>query len=146
MAAADAPAEHVAIELVSSSSSGGNGAADGDAAEVVELPEATSVPAGAAAQARLASLQLLQWRPLPGWRMRGGRCAGRATLPAVPAVAEGNGAGKADEADACPICLEEWAVGTRHSPCVLSCGHVFGQSCLRKWLKQNKRCPSCNRR
>jgi hypothetical protein len=28
--------------------------------------------------------------------------------------------------------------------CCLKCGHLFGKSCIEKWLKTNSRCPQCN--
>ncbi|GMF08883.1 unnamed protein product [[Candida] boidinii] len=30
-----------------------------------------------------------------------------------------------------------------HIPVLMPCGHVFGRSCLREWLKTNNSCPLC---
>ncbi|XP_024025125.1 E3 ubiquitin-protein ligase RFWD3 isoform X2 [Morus notabilis] len=49
----------------------------------------------------------------------------------------------------CPICMEPWTNDGDHHICCLSCGHIFGISCIQKWLKkcQNQgKCPQCNRR
>ncbi|KAM5559722.1 hypothetical protein ABKV19_021082 [Rosa sericea] len=47
----------------------------------------------------------------------------------------------------CPICLEAWTNDGDHYICCLPCGHIFGMSCIEKWLGQSKRqgkCPQCN--
>lgn len=31
----------------------------------------------------------------------------------------------------------------RHSPTLLSCGHVFGRDCIYKWCKEHNSCPIC---
>ncbi|XP_024025111.1 uncharacterized protein LOC112092674 isoform X2 [Morus notabilis] len=49
----------------------------------------------------------------------------------------------------CPICMEPWTNDGDHHICCLPCGHIFGMSCIQKWLKkcQNQgKCPQCNRR
>uniref|UniRef100_A0A6N2K6I9 RING-type E3 ubiquitin transferase n=1 Tax=Salix viminalis TaxID=40686 RepID=A0A6N2K6I9_SALVM len=49
----------------------------------------------------------------------------------------------------CPICLEAWTNEGNHHICCLPCGHVFGLSCIEKWLRQRGRlakCPQCNRK
>lgn len=33
-----------------------------------------------------------------------------------------------------------------HSPVEMPCGHIFGMSCLRKWLKTAKSCPLCRQK
>ena len=38
----------------------------------------------------------------------------------------------------CIICLEEMTVAKK-----LSCGHVFHLACLRRWIEQNLKCPTC---
>eukprot|EP01063_Lacrimia_lanifica_P034835 TRINITY_DN6529_c2_g1_i1.p1 TRINITY_DN6529_c2_g1~~TRINITY_DN6529_c2_g1_i1.p1 ORF type:complete len:590 (+),score=80.86 TRINITY_DN6529_c2_g1_i1:130-1899(+) len=45
----------------------------------------------------------------------------------------------------CAICLGEWSLdsNTRHAPCVLDCGHVFGQKCIIAWMSTNPSCPVC---
>lgn len=51
----------------------------------------------------------------------------------------------------CPICLELWTNAGDHRLCALKCGHLFGQSCIVRWLKEscnstNRRCPHCNKK
>lgn len=50
-----------------------------------------------------------------------------------------------DEGNCCPICFEEWTSSGNHRLASLRCGHLFGQSCIDKWLKgQGGKCPQCN--
>lgn len=49
----------------------------------------------------------------------------------------------------CPICMEPWSNGGDHQPSCLGCGHLFGMSCIKKWLGQRRnsgKCPQCNKR
>ena len=46
----------------------------------------------------------------------------------------------------CPICLEPWNALGKHRIVCLPCGHVFGRSCIERWLKGSKTCPQCNER
>ncbi|GJW55009.1 zinc finger, RING/FYVE/PHD-type containing protein [Tanacetum coccineum] len=50
--------------------------------------------------------------------------------------------------DVCPICYEPWTNYGRHQLCSLPCGHIYGRSCINKWLLQAKsssmKCPQCN--
>jgi len=52
------------------------------------------------------------------------------------------------EALHCSICLEEWKTVGVHRICSLSCGHMFGMSCIREWLQRHEnnigKCPQCN--
>ncbi|KAG6553637.1 hypothetical protein Mapa_004551 [Marchantia paleacea] len=51
---------------------------------------------------------------------------------------------------ACPICMEPWTNTGEHRICSLACGHLFGKSCIKRWIKQGGRrlskCPHCNKR
>ncbi|XP_002732699.2 uncharacterized protein LOC100377562 [Saccoglossus kowalevskii] len=50
-----------------------------------------------------------------------------------------------DEAECCPICFENWTNSGAHRLASLKCGHLFGQSCIMKWLKgRGGKCPQCN--
>ncbi|XP_060878073.1 E3 ubiquitin-protein ligase RFWD3-like isoform X2 [Metopolophium dirhodum] len=56
-----------------------------------------------------------------------------------------------DEAFSCSICLDTLTNTGMHKPACLKCGHIFGESCLQRWIKigcnrDAKRCPTCNRR
>ncbi|XP_041998342.1 E3 ubiquitin-protein ligase RFWD3-like [Salvia splendens] len=45
----------------------------------------------------------------------------------------------------CPICLEAWTSGGDHHACCLPCGHIYGLSCIKKWLGRqgSHKCPHC---
>ena len=49
-----------------------------------------------------------------------------------------------DEAT-CTICLDPWTNSGEHRVASLGCGHLFGKSCIQKWLGERKTCPSCNK-
>lgn len=56
-----------------------------------------------------------------------------------------------DSDQSCPICMELWTSTGEHRLCCLRCGHLFGRSCLLRWLQvsctsSNRRCPQCNRK
>ncbi|CAK9177723.1 unnamed protein product [Ilex paraguariensis] len=47
----------------------------------------------------------------------------------------------------CPICMEAWTNGGDHQVCCLPCGHIYGMSCIKRWLQQRRssgKCPQCN--
>ncbi|XP_010543439.1 PREDICTED: E3 ubiquitin-protein ligase RFWD3 [Tarenaya hassleriana] len=49
----------------------------------------------------------------------------------------------------CLICMEPWTNGGEHHICCLPCGHLYGFSCIKKWLQQRRssgKCPQCNRK
>lgn len=62
-----------------------------------------------------------------------------ALLPATSAEQEG--------AETCPVCLDVWANSGPHRLVALKCGHLFGHSCILKWLNalpaKSRNCPSC---
>lgn len=48
----------------------------------------------------------------------------------------------------CMICMEEWTIGSDHRLCCLKCGHMFGRSCIERWIKEkgsSAKCPTCNK-
>lgn len=56
-----------------------------------------------------------------------------------------------DSDQSCPICMDLWTGSGDHRLCCLKCGHLFGHSCILKWLQTsctsaNRRCPQCNRK
>ncbi|CAL4920331.1 unnamed protein product [Urochloa decumbens] len=62
-------------------------------------------------------------------------------------------AGAAEERAAtptCPVCMEPWASQGPHRISCIPCGHVYGRSCLERWLTQrgnrNATCPQCSKR
>lgn len=56
------------------------------------------------------------------------------------------------DGDECPICYEPWEESGEHSLVSLKCGHLFGESCLKKWLndqhaqQKQRLCPVCRTR
>lgn len=52
-----------------------------------------------------------------------------------------------DDGMTCPICLDYWELHGDHRPVCLKCGHIFGESCIRRWLREcapnQKLCPQC---
>lgn len=48
----------------------------------------------------------------------------------------------------CTICMEDWTIGSEHRLCCLRCGHMFGRSCIERWIKEkgsSAKCPTCNK-
>lgn len=68
-----------------------------------------------------------------------------------------------NDAEVCPICLEEWTNSGQHRLVATECGHLFGRmfvyffvvdcfiennefvrfSCIEKWLRTSPKCPQC---
>lgn len=47
--------------------------------------------------------------------------------------------------------MEQWTSSGEHRLCCLRCGHLFGHSCILRWLQHscnstNRRCPQCNKK
>ncbi|XP_048372141.1 E3 ubiquitin-protein ligase RFWD3 [Sphaerodactylus townsendi] len=52
-----------------------------------------------------------------------------------------------ESGDTCAICFEEWTNAGGHRLSALRCGHLFGYSCIERWLKgQAGKCPQCNKK
>ncbi|XP_076904844.1 uncharacterized protein LOC143560426 [Bidens hawaiensis] len=50
------------------------------------------------------------------------------------------------EIDVCPICFQLWTSAGDHRICCLPCGHIYGMSCITKWLircQGDGKCPQC---
>jgi E3 ubiquitin-protein ligase RFWD3 len=53
-----------------------------------------------------------------------------------------------ESSSTCMICMEEWTIGSAHRVCCLKCGHLFGRSCIERWIRekgQQAKCPTCNK-
>ncbi|KFQ19498.1 E3 ubiquitin-protein ligase RFWD3, partial [Mesitornis unicolor] len=62
--------------------------------------------------------------------------------PAVPAAPQDE-----EEGDTCAICFEQWTNAGDHRLSALRCGHLFGYTCIDRWLKgQAAKCPQCNKK
>lgn len=49
--------------------------------------------------------------------------------------------------DDCSICYQPMNIRGKHRLCCLPCGHLYGFSCIKKWLLQSSfsgKCPQCN--
>ncbi|PIA29107.1 hypothetical protein AQUCO_06200005v1 [Aquilegia coerulea] len=68
----------------------------------------------------------------------------------IRSTGESSGSGNDNEGVCCPICMESWSSEGGHQVCCLPCGHVYGFSCIEKWIRQCKRncakCPQCSRK
>lgn len=53
------------------------------------------------------------------------------------------------EGDTCTICFEAWTTAGDHRPSALRCGHLFGFTCIQRWIKSAgaaAKCPQCNKK
>ncbi|XP_031135697.1 E3 ubiquitin-protein ligase RFWD3 [Sander lucioperca] len=53
------------------------------------------------------------------------------------------------EGDICSICFEAWTTAGEHRLSALRCGHLFGFTCIQRWLKAQgpaAKCPQCNKK
>ncbi|CAM0871071.1 unnamed protein product [Alopecurus aequalis] len=75
--------------------------------------------------------------------------------PSVPARVPGGATAvatteRAANSPACPVCMEPWTSEGAHRISCIPCGHVYGRSCLERWLTQrgsaSATCPQCARR
>uniref|UniRef100_A0ACD5WQP9 Uncharacterized protein n=1 Tax=Avena sativa TaxID=4498 RepID=A0ACD5WQP9_AVESA len=72
--------------------------------------------------------------------------------PSVPARVPGGAvvAERAAGTASCPVCMEPWTSEGAHRISCIPCGHVYGRSCLERWLTQRGNitatCPQCGRR
>ncbi|KAL6847591.1 hypothetical protein ACP4OV_022617 [Aristida adscensionis] len=83
----------------------------------------------------------------------GGEEAAATEAPGPPALARVSAAeatGGAAEGPNCPVCMEPWASQGAHRISCIPCGHVYGRSCLERWLAQRGNriatCPQCGKR
>ncbi|XP_030313915.1 LOW QUALITY PROTEIN: E3 ubiquitin-protein ligase RFWD3 [Calypte anna] len=52
-----------------------------------------------------------------------------------------------EEGDTCAICFEQWTNAGDHRLSALRCGHLFGFTCIDRWLRgQPGKCPQCNKK
>ncbi|XP_053741710.1 E3 ubiquitin-protein ligase RFWD3 isoform X1 [Synchiropus splendidus] len=53
------------------------------------------------------------------------------------------------EGEVCSICFEVWTSAGEHRLSALRCGHLFGHTCIQRWLKaqgSSAKCPQCNKK
>ncbi|XP_066570221.1 E3 ubiquitin-protein ligase rfwd3.S [Amia ocellicauda] len=51
------------------------------------------------------------------------------------------------EGETCSICFEPWTSAGEHRLATLRCGHLFGFTCIDRWLRgQGAKCPQCNKK
>uniref|UniRef100_A0A182PHM1 RING-type E3 ubiquitin transferase n=1 Tax=Anopheles epiroticus TaxID=199890 RepID=A0A182PHM1_9DIPT len=55
-----------------------------------------------------------------------------------------------DEGLLCPICFDAWTLTGDHRVVSLKCGHLFGMSCIKRWMQNNpaatRGCATCKAR
>lgn len=62
--------------------------------------------------------------------------------PSVPVAPQ-----EEEEGDTCAICFEQWTNAGDHRLSALRCGHLFGYTCIERWLRgQAGKCPQCNKK
>lgn len=50
-----------------------------------------------------------------------------------------------EEGTTCTICFEAWTASGTHRLAALKCGHLYGLSCIEKWVQGlRSKCPQCN--
>eukprot|EP00117_Sycon_ciliatum_P040189 scpid19229/ scgid1768/ E3 ubiquitin-protein ligase RFWD3; RING finger and WD repeat domain-containing protein 3; RING finger protein 201 len=49
----------------------------------------------------------------------------------------------AEEGNTCTICFDEWTNAGTHRISALRCGHLYGFSCIDRWVRSNGTCPQC---
>ncbi|XP_071005209.1 E3 ubiquitin-protein ligase rfwd3.S-like [Oncorhynchus clarkii lewisi] len=57
--------------------------------------------------------------------------------------------GDEGEGETCSICFEPWTTSGEHRLATLRCGHLFGYTCIGRWVKgqgQGAKCPQCNKK
>uniref|UniRef100_H3C986 RING-type E3 ubiquitin transferase n=1 Tax=Tetraodon nigroviridis TaxID=99883 RepID=H3C986_TETNG len=54
--------------------------------------------------------------------------------------------GEEGEGDSCTICFEAWTAAGEHRLSALRCGHLFGFTCIQRWLKARAPPASCNKK
>ncbi|KAM3262805.1 hypothetical protein ACQJBY_053119 [Aegilops geniculata] len=82
----------------------------------------------------------------------GDRASGSAEAEAASAGVGGGpkAEGSPRAAASCCICMDPWASYGAHRICCIPCGHVYGRSCLERWLRHggntSAKCPQCGER
>ncbi|XP_050167424.1 E3 ubiquitin-protein ligase RFWD3 isoform X1 [Myiozetetes cayanensis] len=121
--------------------------------EAVEAPAQETPPAatsGASSQAQAEPLQALSGASAEhGSRedeeaevQQKQRTPLKGAEPSVAAAAQDE-----EEGDTCAICFEQWTNAGEHRLSALRCGHLFGYTCIDRWLRgQAGKCPQCNKK
>ncbi|TVU46850.1 hypothetical protein EJB05_06422, partial [Eragrostis curvula] len=87
-----------------------------------------------------------------GEKGQGGARVLASAAAAAAAVVGADGSGEEAKRPAaqfvCCICMEPWTCNDAHRICCIPCGHVYGRSCLERWLhrcgKLRTKCPQCS--
>ncbi|XP_036391186.1 E3 ubiquitin-protein ligase RFWD3 [Megalops cyprinoides] len=76
------------------------------------------------------------------------KCWSAPAAPSVPkAPPAGEEEGEDGEGETCSICFEPWTTAGEHRLATLRCGHLFGFTCIDRWLRgQGAKCPQCNKK
>ncbi|NWU78044.1 RFWD3 ligase, partial [Onychorhynchus coronatus] len=113
--------------------------------EAVEAPAQETPPAatsGASSQAQAELPQALSQASAEHEVQQKQRTPLKEAEPSVPAAQLDE-----EEGDTCSICFEQWTNAGEHRLSALRCGHLFGYTCIERWLKgQAGKCPQCNKK
>ncbi|XP_025963179.2 E3 ubiquitin-protein ligase RFWD3 [Dromaius novaehollandiae] len=150
--------EHSSDETIEVSDSDGSTSAEGEEEEVDAgaplLPSAQETPtpasSGVSSQAQAEPLPALPSSAAEHGNREGEeadieqkqRTSPKKLEPLVPVAPLDE-----EEGDTCAICFEQWTNAGGHRLSALRCGHLFGYTCIDKWLKgQAGKCPQCNKK
>uniref|UniRef100_K4AIK7 RING-type domain-containing protein n=1 Tax=Setaria italica TaxID=4555 RepID=K4AIK7_SETIT len=82
-----------------------------------------------------------------GEKGHGGARSSAGTAAAAAAAEEDRGEARPPAGPTCCICMEPWTCNDAHRSCCIPCGHVYGRSCLERWLhrcgESSAKCPRC---
>ncbi|XP_069312819.1 E3 ubiquitin-protein ligase RFWD3 [Eulemur rufifrons] len=131
------------LEVSSSSDSdSGRSAEDGEAVMQTEEPGAVNVEGNNLAE-HLGDTSREQEVTCDS----GGETLPKQQSPQKPSALPPSPSMNEEEGETCTICLEQWTNAGDHRLSALRCGHLFGYSCISRWLKgQARKCPQCNKK
>ncbi|NWR34680.1 RFWD3 ligase, partial [Tachuris rubrigastra] len=137
-----------AVEVTDSDSSSSEEEEEAEEAPAQETPSAAT--SGASSQAQAEPLQALSQASAERESredeesevQQKQRTPLKEAEPSVPAAPQDE-----EEGDTCAICFEQWTNAGEHRLSALRCGHLFGYTCIERWLKgQAGKCPQCNKK
>ncbi|XP_018900382.2 E3 ubiquitin-protein ligase RFWD3 isoform X2 [Bemisia tabaci] len=140
------------LRPISSSSSGWS---DGEAGSNYQVPAADPAPtpvanvmeAAAQAIAQQTVQRVVVTEQIPGPSSASTSSSPKSRKRPADDDSDSNDVGN-DDGSYCSICLEVYTNSGDHRIVSIKCGHLFGKSCIERWLKVScgaiKRCPSCN--
>ncbi|KAK1162090.1 E3 ubiquitin-protein ligase RFWD3-like [Acipenser oxyrinchus oxyrinchus] len=115
------------------------------AAPIVPAASLTTVPAEGSAETVGSVQRDVDGPPQDSESSSPVKISGPKDVSSAP-TAPPNGPGE-EEGDTCSICFEPWTNAGEHRLSTLRCGHLFGFTCIDRWLRgQGGKCPQCNKK